>query len=132
MGSFTDYLEKKMLNALFGHDTIVSFTTYFALFSTAPSDASGGVEFSFTANYARVNFSQMSSATADSRNSTTITFGTNTALGGPWGTASCFAVFDGAAAGANMLFWSSLTAAKAIATGDMAQFATGSLTVGLD
>jgi hypothetical protein len=63
VGSFTDYLEKKVMNALHGHDTIPSLTTYFALFSGAPSDASGGTEFSFTANYSRVNFSQMSSAT---------------------------------------------------------------------
>jgi hypothetical protein len=128
---FTNYWDKKVLNAAFGHDTIPSLTTYFALFSTAPTAASGGTEFSFTSSYARVNFSSMASATnAGTANSTTITFPTNTATGGPWGTASCFAVLD-AATGGNMLFWATLTTAKSIATGDVAQFATGSLTVAL-
>ena len=131
MGSFTDYLEKKVLNALFGNDTIPSLTTYFALFTAAPSDASGGTEVAATSNYARVNFSTMSSATADSRNSTTITFATCTGAGGAWGTVSHFAVFDSLSAG-NMLMWATLTASKAVATSDVAQFASGSLTVSLD
>ena len=131
MGSFTDFMEKKYTNQLFGHDTLASWTTYFALFSTAPTDASGGTELSFTSNYARVNFAQMSSATADSRNSATITFGTCTGAGGAWLTVSAFAVFDAGTAG-NMLFWGSLTAAKTVSTNDVAAFAVGSMTLSLD
>lgn len=130
MGSFTDYQEKYVLNIAIANQAYATQTWSVALFTSAPSDASGGTEVS-GGNYGRVNFSgSWSSATALTANTTTITFVTNTAAQA-WGTVSCFAIFDATTAG-NMLYWATLTTARSIATSDMFQFATGSLTISLD
>jgi hypothetical protein len=105
------------------------------LFTTAPTDASGGTEVGAGVNYARINFGNWSSSTADFAAGTTVMFSSNTAVfataTGAWGAVSSFAVFDALAAG-NMLMWASLSAAKTVGTSDIAQFATGSLTISLD
>ena len=131
MGSLTDYEEQRVMNWMNGQVAFASQTWSFALFTSAPSDASGGTEVSGS-NYSRVNFSgSFSSATALTANTTTITFPTCTGAAGAWGTVSCMAVFDATTAG-NMLMWATLTAAKTIATNDVAQFATGSVTIAID
>ena len=136
MGSFTDYLEKKILNAVGGQDTLPSLTTYLALFTGAPGDTGGGTEVIGTGtNYSRVNFGNWATATSNFAAGTTVMYTSNTATfptaTSAWGTPSCFAVFD-TFSGGNMLFHASLSSAKPVATSDIVQFATGSLTVGLD
>lgn len=128
MGSLTDYAEKKVLNNLVGQDTFASVSMWVGLFTTAPSDASGGTEVS-GGNYARKSSGTWTSATAGLvANAAVITFATASAA---WGTVSHFALLDDSSTG-NMVAWSTLTASRDVATSDVASFAVGSLTMAID
>ena len=138
MGSFSDYLEKEILDhVLGGADYSRPATVYIGLWTAALNDASTGS----TANevsggsYARksvtnnsTNWPAASGTTATKSNGTAITFVTATAS---WGTVTHFAILDAATAG-NILGWAQLTASKAIGSGDTASFAIGDLDVTLD
>ncbi len=108
--------------------------THVALFTVAPSDTGGGTEVTGGA-YARVtvtnnatNWPAATGATAAKSNGTVITFPTATAA---WGTVVAFGIFDAATVG-NLLWWGDLTTVKAVASGDTASFAIGSLSTSLD
>ena len=138
MGSFSDYLEKEILDhVLGGADYSRPATVYVGLWTSALNDASTGS----TANevsggsYARksvtnnaTNWPAASGTTATKSNGTAITFVTATAS---WGTVTHFAILDAATNG-NILGWAQLTASKAIGDGDTASFAIGDLDVTLD
>lgn len=129
MGSFSDYLENKLLDHVFKNTAYTQPTNlYVALFTSAPSDAGGGTEVSGGA-YARVNCNAWDAAASGALDNTSaITFAQATAA---WGTVTHFAVIDATSAG-NYIVWGTLTASKSIATGDTAQFAAGELDITLD
>jgi hypothetical protein len=135
-GSKSDYLEAKVLDhVLGGGDYSRAANVYCALFTTAPTDAAGGVEVSGGA-YARVamtnnatNWPAASGTTPTIKaNGTAITYPRATAA---WGTVAAWALFDAASAG-NLLFWGTLTTPKAVAIDDTPSFGVGALTIAED
>jgi hypothetical protein len=132
MGSFTNYLEKKILNAIGGNDApVASLSMWMGLFTAAPSDASGGTECT-GGSYARKSTGAWATCTDSGGaiyNAATITYVTASNSWG--GVITHFATLDDSATG-NMIAWGTLTASRSIATNDVAAFAIGSLTVSLD
>lgn len=134
MSGFSDYLEKKIIDHVFKTGAYsVPSNLYIALSkstlsdtatgTTLPGEVSGG-------SYERKlcnTWDASSAAGGDTENSQTVTFPTATA---PWGTVKTFAVCDKTTKG-NVLVWGSLSASKAIATGDTAKFATGAIDITL-
>jgi hypothetical protein len=127
-GSFTDYLEDKILKHVFTNVSYTSPTTvYVGLFTAAPTDAGGGTELSGS-GYTRKSAAFTVSGTGTlATNSAAIEFDAAT---GSWGTIVAIAVFDALTTG-NMLAWADLTTSKAIATGDILRIPTGDLDITL-
>jgi hypothetical protein len=131
MGSFSNYLENKLLDHLFGKASYTSPTIYVGLSTADPLDDGSGLAEPSGNGYARVQ-----TAAADWNaavnglidNANDITFPQAT---GSWGTITHFALFD-AATGGNMLAHGALSQSKAINNGDTAKFAAGALDVSLD
>lgn len=139
MGSFSDYLESKILDHVLGAATFVPpSTVYFALYTVTPDDAGGGVEVS-GGGYARVavpnNGTNFPPATGDTptlkANGTSVMFPASGAATSSWGTVVAMAVYD-AATGGNELCWAALAIAKTIDVGDTATFGVGAFTLTLD
>lgn len=132
-GSKSDFLELELLDHVLGNQAYSApETVYVALYTTAPTDAGGGVEVS-AAGYARVavtnDLTNWPAAVAGAKaNGEEITFPTAT---GDWGTVVAFAILD-AASGGNFLYWGDLTASKEIKNGDTAKFAVGTLSISED
>lgn len=134
MGSYSTYLENKLLNHLFNKASYTIPTVHVALF-TALSDAhgeagSGGTEVS-GGSYARIatagsDWTEATTGVLD--NATACEFTQATA---DWGTVTHFALFD-ALTGGNMLAFGTLTASKAVNSGDTIKFSIGDLDVSLD
>lgn len=128
MGSFTNTYEQAVLNALCGNNApLASTSMWVALFTAAPSDASGGTE-ATGGNYARKSSGAWTSATALVANAATVTFATCTST---VGSVTHFALMTDSATG-NMVGWATLSAARDLATNDVAAFEVGSLTISLD
>jgi hypothetical protein len=138
MGSFGDYLEAKVLDAVFGQTSLPAIaTTYIALYTVIPTDVSASGTEVTGGNYARVAFTNnttnwpASTGTNPSTksNGVAVTFNAPTAN---WGTVVGFAIYD-AVSGGNELGWSALTTSKTINNGDpAASFAIGALAITLD
>jgi hypothetical protein len=127
-GSFTDYLEDKILKHVFTNVAYTSPTTvYVGLFTVAPSDTGGGTEVSGS-GYARKSAAFTVSGTGTlATNSAAIEFDAAT---GSWGTIVAIAVFDALTTG-NMLAFADLTTSKSIATGDVLRIPAGDLDITL-
>ncbi|NBW16051.1 MAG: hypothetical protein EBR82_49520 [Caulobacteraceae bacterium] len=132
-GSFSNYLENKLLDQIFG-GVAYSFpaSIYIGLATTVASDGATFTEISGN-NYARVavtrNQTNFPAAVAGAvSNGTAITF---PQASGSWGTIVAVGVFDASTAG-NLLAWADLTVSKTIASGDTASFAVGDFDVTLD
>lgn len=130
-GSFSDYLENKILDHVFVGTAYTAPTTiWFALFTVAPTDAGGGTEVS-GGSYARVSKTPSGIFGASSGGSITTTDSVAfTTATGNWGTIVAFAIFDASTSG-NMLAWGDLTLSKTVGTGDTASFSAGSLIINL-
>lgn len=136
MGSFSNDLEDKVLDHIFGGgDYSRLATVYVGLWTAALSDTSTGSSANEVSggSYARVavtnNATNWPAASGGAKaNGTVITFPTAT---GSWGTVTYFAVLSAATAG-DILGWSILTQSKAIGSGDTASFAVGDLDITLD
>lgn len=132
MSAFTFYQENKVLNELINNLIPASMSMWLGLFSTAPTDASGGSELT-GGNYIRVASGLWTTSTGSQgfvANAASITFATATIA---WAAASTFAIFDASTSSAgNMIAWASLTAARTLATSDVAVFGIGSLTITLE
>ncbi len=143
-GSFTDYLENKLVDHLFrGTAYTAPATLYVALHTAACSDSSTGTEVT-GGSYARVAVTSngtnwantqvsgtgVSSGTSGTTsNSAAITFPAPTAN---WGTITYFSIFDASTAG-NQIVCQALTTSKTVNNGDAApSFAGGALTVQVD
>ena len=100
-GSFSDYLEDKVLKHVFTNTSYTpAATLYVGLFTAAPTDAGGGTEVS-GGSYARQSmaFTVSGSNPTLATNSSAVEFPTATAS---WGTIVAAAVFDASTSG-NML-----------------------------
>lgn len=126
--SKSNYLEDRLLDhQLGGPDYVRPATVHVALYTTAPTDAGGGVEVS-GGNYSRVavtnnstNFPAASGGTKS--NGTVVSFPIPSA---GWGLVTHFGLFD-AASGGNLLRWGALTIPKTIDPGDLVNFPPGEL-----
>ncbi len=133
--SFSNYLENKVLDHLFGAVTYApSATLYIALNTGIPTDDAGTTFQEPAGNaYARVAVTNnktnwTTAANGALENATVVTF--PTALG-PWGTVTHFGIYDNSTGG-NILGSGALVLSKAIVSGDTASFASGALDISLD
>lgn len=136
--SFTDYLEDKILDHVFGGTAYTAPTTlYVGLHTSASSDSAAGTEVS-GGSYARQTASFTVSGTTPTEATTgaAIEFPTATAS---WGTVTYAGVYD-ALTGGNLLAYAELTdpsdfstaLPKAIDTGDIFRISAGNLKIRLD
>ena len=116
-GSFTDYLETKLLDHTFRNVAYTSpSAVYLGLFTAAPSDTGGGTELSGNA-YVRQAVTMTTSGTSPTltTNSAAVEFPTATAS---WGTLVAVAVFDASTSG-NMRAWADLASNRTVGSGDI-------------
>lgn len=125
--SFSDYLETKVLDHVFGGTSYTAPSTlYVALFTAAPSDSGGGTEVSGGA-YARQTIAFTTSGDTTSNNAA-IEFPTATAN---YGTVTHVGIYDASSAG-NLMAWAALTSSKTIETGDVFRIPSGDLDITLN
>jgi hypothetical protein len=126
MSSFSDYLENKVLDHVFGGVAYTApATLYLALYTVAPTDAGGGTEVS-GGSYVR-----QSCAFTVSGNLATNTAAEEWPVAtGNWGTIVAVGVFDASTTG-NLLAWGTLTTSKTISTGDVLRIPAGDLDITL-
>ena len=136
--SFTDYLEDKILNHVFGGTAYTAPTTlYVGLHTSASSDAAAGTEVSGGA-YARQTAAFTVSGTSPTEASTTAAIEFPVATSS-WGTVTYAGVYD-AATGGNLLAYAQLTdpadfvtpLPKTIDAGDVFRISAGNLKIRLD
>ena len=130
MSGFSDYLEAKVLNHVFGGTAYTAPSTlYVGLYTAAPSDTGGGTEVT-GGSYARKSMAAMTvsgTSPTNSTNGAAVEFVTAT---GSWGDVGWVGVFDAATSG-NLLGWAALTASKTVASGDVFRFDSSDLTITL-
>jgi len=126
---FTDYAEKKALDAVF-NDT--ERTYEMALYTVTPTETTSGTEVSTNGTgYSRqtISFSAATgSGTTPSKvtNNIMVTFGPASSN---WGTVTGIAIFDDLD---NMLVYGTLEASQTVATGNKVEFAVGAVEISLD
>ncbi len=129
MAGFSDYLEDKVLEHVFGGNAYSAPSTlYVALYTSAPSDTGGGTEVSgggyvrktSTFNVTGTNPTTASNAGAVEYPTATANYGTVVAVG----------IFDALSSG-NLLAYANLTESKVVSTGDVFRFNAGDLDVTL-
>ena len=129
MAGFSDYLEDKVLDHVFGGNAYTAPSTlYVALYTVAPSDTGGGTEVSGGA-YARqtATFSVSGTNPTTASNTAAIEYPTATAN---YGTVVAVGVFDAASSG-NLLAYANLSTSKVVSSGDIFRFNTGDLDITL-
>ena len=130
MAGFSDYLEDKVLDHVFGGTAYSAASTlYVGLYTSAPSDTGGGTECS-GGSYARKSMPAMTvsgTSPTTATNGAAVEFVTAT---GSWGTVTHVGVFDAASSG-NLLAWAALTTSKAVTSGDVFRFNAGELDITL-
>jgi hypothetical protein len=129
MSGFSDYLEDKVLDHVFGGNAYSApGTLYVALYTVAPSDTGGGTEVSGGA-YAR----QTGAFTVSGTNPTTAT--NSAAIEYPiatanYGTVVAVGILDASSSG-NLLAYSTLDSSKVVSSGDVFRFNAGDLDITL-
>lgn len=138
MAGFSDYMELKVLNLLFGQTAYTNPGTHYIALLTALS-AEGDVnptstEPSYT-GYARLampnnytTWGSIAAASGQAKNAVAFTFATCTAGSG---TIVAFAICDALTLG-TIIAYGSLVTNKIISTGDVPQFAINDLVISLD
>jgi|TARA_B100001939_G_C16891407_1_gene595584 hypothetical protein len=129
MAGFSDYLEDKVLDHVFGGSAYTAPSTlYVALYTVAPSDTGGGTEVSGGA-YARqtATFSVSGTNPTTASNTAAIEYPTATA---DYGTVVAVGVFDASSSG-NLLAYANLSTSKVVSSGDIFRFNTGDLDITL-
>ena len=125
--SFTNFLETEILDHVFaGAAYTAPGTKYIGLFTAAPGETGGGTEVSGSA-YARQSMA-FSTSGATTSNSAAVEFPTAT---GSWGTITHVGIFDAVSSG-NLMVYATLTASKAITTGDVFRVPAGDLDITLN
>ena len=129
MSGFSEYLEDKVLDHVFGGNAFTAPTTlYVALYTVAPSDTGGGTEVSGGA-YARQTgaFTVSGTNPTTATNSAAIEYPTATAN---YGTVVAVGILDASSSG-NLLAYSTLDASKVVSSGDVFRFNAGDLDITL-
>lgn len=129
MAGFSDYLEDKVLDHVFGGTAYTAPSTlYVALYTVAPTDTGGGTEVSGGA-YARQTaaFTVSGTSPTTASNSAAVEYPTATA---DYGTVVAVGIFD-ALSGGNLLAYANLDTSKVVSTGDVFRFNTGDLDITL-
>lgn len=136
-GAKGNYLEGKLLDAVFSNAAFPSnATVYVALFTATPTGASGSGTEATGSGYARLgvtnNATNWPAATggspASKSNGTVLTMATAT---GDWSSAAnmtSWGIFD-AVTGGNLLYYGPLTENKPVLNGDTPSFAIGAITI---
>lgn len=138
-GSLSDYMEKRILDLVFGNTAYTIPTTYYVGLSTTTiaDSATGttGITEPSGNNYARAsvannttNFPASTGTTSTKTTGADITFNTPS---GSWGTVTDFFIADAVTAG-NIICYGSLGSSQTISSGNTVRFSTGSLTITLD
>jgi hypothetical protein len=129
MAGFSDYLEDKVLDHVFGGNAYTAPSTlYVALYTVAPTDTGGGTEVS-GGGYVRQSgaFTVSGTNPTTASNTAAIEYPTATAN---YGTVVAVGIFDASSSG-NLLAYANLTTSKVVSTGDVFRFNTGDLDVTL-
>ena len=129
MAGFSDYLEDKVLNHVFGGNAFTAPSSlHVAVYTVAPSDTGGGTEVT-GGSYARqtATFSVSGTNPTNATNTSAIEYPTATA---GYGTVVAVGVLD-ASSGGNLLAYANLDSSKVISTGDVFRFNTGDLDITL-
>lgn len=129
MSGFSDYLEDKVLDHVFGGNAYSApGTLYVALYTVAPSDTGGGTEVSGGA-YARQTgaFTVSGTNPTTATNSAAIEYPTATAN---YGTVVAVGILDASSSG-NLLAYSTLDSSKVVSSGDVFRFNAGDLDITL-
>ena len=132
--SFSDYLENKLLDHLFGKASYTAPTIYVGLSTADPLDDASGLAEPSSGGYARVatapaDWNAALNGLIDNANAVTFPQATGDWSGGA--NQTHFALFDAASAG-NMLAHGALGTAKPVLSGDTPSFAAGDLDTSLD
>lgn len=126
--SFSNTFETHVLQYVFTADSVTRPTSwYVGLFTADPTDTGSGATEITGNNYSRVSATFTVSGNA-ATTSAAVEFSAAT---GSWGTISHIGIFD-ASSGGNLIAHSSLTASKAIASGDVFRIPTGDIDITLD
>jgi hypothetical protein len=129
MAGFSDYLEDKVLDHVFGGNAYTApATLYVALYTVAPTDTGGGTEVT-GGSYARQSgaFTVSGTNPTTASNSAAIEYPTATAN---YGTVVAVGILD-ASSGGNLLAYADLDTSKSVTTGDVFRFDTGDLDITL-
>ena len=129
MAGFSDYLEDKVLDHVFGGVAYTApGTLYVALYTVAPDDTGGGTEVT-GGSYARQTSTFTVSGTdpTTATNAAAIEYPTAT---GDYGTVVAVGILD-ALSGGNLLAYADLTTSKTVSTGDVFRFDAGDLDITL-
>ena len=125
--SFTNFLETEILDHVFAGAAYTAPTTkYLGLFTSAPGETGGGTELSGSA-YVRKPIAFTTSGDTTSNNAA-VEFPTAT---GSWGTVTHVGVFDALTSG-NLMVYATLSASKAVASGDVFRVPSGDLDITLN
>lgn len=147
MGSFSDFLEAKLLNFVWGNTTItVSGTLYVGLATASISDSITGITVTEPPTnsggnptaYARVAVTNNTTNWPNATGTSPTTKNNGIAVNFPvcstnWGICTDFFIADTPnVATGSILGWGTLTTAKTISSGDSASFAINAITITLD
>lgn len=124
-GNLTNYAEDKLLDHVLGTASYTMPTTYVALYTVAPTDASAGTEVT-GGSYARQAGSFSVSSGGASSNSGNLDF-----TGMPTCTVVAVGITD-ALSGGNILVYGSLASNKSLDAGDTLRISTGDLDISID
>jgi hypothetical protein len=131
MGSFSNYLENKILDHIFDKGDYTPPTIYVGLSTADPLDDASGLAEPAGNGYARIQTPASDWTAASSGNISNANELIFVEATGDWGTVTHFAIFDAAIDG-SMLCYGALTQARTIVSGDKARFAIADLSVSLD
>jgi len=129
MAGFSDYLEDKVLDHVFGGTAYTAPSTlYVALYTVAPDDTGGGTEVT-GGGYARqtATFTVSGTSPTTATNAAAIEYPTATAN---YGTVTSVGILD-ASSGGNLLAYADLDTSKVVSTGDVFRFDAGDLDITL-
>jgi len=129
MAGFSDYLETKVLDHVFGGTSYTAPTTlYVALYTAAPTDTGGGTEVSTSGTaYARQTITFTTSGGTTS-NTSAVEY--STATGSGFGTVVAMGIFDASTSG-NLLAYGTLTTSKSVSAGDVFRFNASAIDITL-
>ena len=126
--SFTNFLETEILDHVFaGAAYTAPGTKYLALFTAIADGEAGSVTELSGSAYARQTVAFTTSGNTTSNNAA-VEFPTAT---GSWGTVTHVGVYDAASSG-NLMAYATLSASKAIDTGDVFRVPSGDLDITLN